>query len=250
MSEGTNRYAPPASIRGVSLGAVRAQRKADKEVEELLQSESPHAGPRAFALGLATGAVTTMLNPMSLMQVFQEHEDATTRAHLAHWLTTKGMDEQQAHRSAAGLKYFLSMPSPGKAVEDLVHREAGSGYRIDGVPSTYATREMAETVLKKLGPAGKGRRVLEVSGAPHKGPWMSDLAPSAAGSQKVLDAAREAFEQAGKKGPSLGSSATAVVKRMAPYAATAGLFAGVGNVVLTHRRKKELEELRRYAREN
>ena len=105
MPAGTNRYAPPASIRGPSLKDVYAQQKADREFEALLESDKPRAQVKAFAQGMAMSAWM----PMALMaypamqRANAEYMDVVQRAQLAHWLKGQGAPEDKAHQVAAGV---------------------------------------------------------------------------------------------------------------------------------------------------
>jgi hypothetical protein len=252
VPKSTDRFAPPAAVRGVSLVDVRAQRKADKEVEELLRAESPYADAKAFALGLSSGAALSYGSaaPGLVADFDRTQKSLKQQAHLANWLQSQGMDEKAARRSASGLQRFLSMPGPPREAEEAARKFMAGGFRIEGAPRMYNTRQQAEAILKNLGPAGEGRNIVEVAGTLPSGPRAADVLPKATDSKRVLDAAREAFEAAGKKGPGMGRALGVVARRHAPYAAFAGLLAGLGSVALTRNRRKELKELRRYAREN
>lgn len=225
MPDNMSRYAPPASIRGASLGSVRAQRKADKEVEELLQSESPYAAVKAFTLGLTTGTAMSYLAaaPSLVPQVLAAQKGIEQRAHLAHIFEEfADLDAEQSRQAAAGMHQYLSTPAPRGHVEQVAKALEGRG---DG-----AHVVVGESSLRPV--------------------MASDVFLDRREAQKVLDIAQESFENAGKTAPGIVRSLGVVARKHAPYAAFAGLLAGAGNVALTRAKRKELQELRRYAREH
>lgn len=276
MAAPATRYAPPASIRGSSLREVREQQKANKELEELLQSESPYAGVKAFAHGLVAGSVMPLVmqsGPL-VAELSELHRPEVAQARLVHWLQTKGIPEARARAAAPGVFRILQgSGSMDPDAEDAVRRAAQSGFVFDNpnLPhlkgEVFGSKQDAVTRLEQeLSRLSKGKKVppgwtpgdaaremvdvhLRPSTYTPPNARLSDIYPSREAGRRVMDAARESFEAAGKQAPRFRSTVRKHLPRMLmqsfPAVATLGLVGGIANVLRTKEQRKELQELRR-----
>lgn len=206
-------FKTPESVRGMTLGEARARRKADKEVEDLLKSQPGAASAKAFAAGLATGtALSYSANaPQMIPAILNAQKSLEQQAYLKHIFDEVGLDDNAAQSAAQGLRRYMAQEAPMPHVEEVARTVA----------------EMPKDTVR-----------------------AGDVFMRADQKRSVLNLARESFEASGKKVPGVGQASMAILKKHAPYAAFAGVLAGVANVLRTRSNRKELEELRRYAREH
>jgi hypothetical protein len=263
----------PLSVKGSPARErfldLRAQQKAEEELESLLKSQSPLAGARAAATGLVAGSALPLMMSSVLPwagSVGDQVDRLRQQAHLAHLIQERtGTSEDEARKAAAGAYRYLMDTD---TVHPAVRKALGQGEQLRVRPDFFEHPKLGKLfrfvdakgpewgipeLEHRFGAEAKKQGVTIEEMFYHKVPLdslPSSAKPSPTSSREVMRAAKESFEAAGKKvrvGRGLAESLSASVRRGLPAALPFGAVAAVGSYANHRRRKKRLRTLEKDA---